>query len=81
MPNRRTTRGFAAMNQAKQREIASLGGAGVAPEKRSFSQDRMLAKEAGRIGGKNVPAQKRSFARSRELAQAAGRLGGRARKV
>ena len=47
----KSTRGFATMEQAKQREIASKGGASVPDEKRSFSQDRDLAAAAGRKGG------------------------------
>jgi hypothetical protein len=40
-PNRRPAkRGFAAMDPARQREIARKGGASVPDEKRSFSQDR-----------------------------------------
>lgn len=45
------TRGFASMDKAKQREIASKGGQSVKAENRSFSQDRQLAAEAGRRGG------------------------------
>lgn len=44
-------RGFAAMDPARQREIARKGGAAVDPTKRSFSQDRDLAAAAGRKGG------------------------------
>ena len=40
-------RGFASMEQDKQREIARKGGANVPHEKRSFAQDRTLAAEAG----------------------------------
>ncbi|MDB5590271.1 general stress protein [Enterovirga sp.] len=46
-----STRGFAAMDEDRQREIASKGGRSVPAEKRSFSQDRGLASEAGRKGG------------------------------
>jgi general stress protein YciG len=48
-----SNRGFAAMDERKQREIASKGGKSVSPEDRSFSQDRELASEAGRKGGQN----------------------------
>lgn len=41
------------MNENKQRDIASKGGASVPDEKRSFSQDRDLAAEAGRKGGES----------------------------
>jgi general stress protein YciG len=44
-------RGFASMDEERQREIASKGGKSVPAEKRSFSQDRELASEAGRKGG------------------------------
>ena len=46
-----SSRGFASMDEDKQREIASKGGESVPDEKRSFSQDRELAAEAGRKGG------------------------------
>jgi general stress protein YciG len=46
-----STRGFASMDEDRQREIASKGGRSVPAEKRSFSQDRGLASEAGRKGG------------------------------
>jgi general stress protein YciG len=44
-------RGFAAMGEDKQREIASKGGSSVDPDDRSFSKDHELAAEAGRKGG------------------------------
>lgn len=44
-------RGFASMDEDKQRKIARKGGESVPDEKRSFSQDRELAAEAGRKGG------------------------------
>ncbi|MGX5637079.1 general stress protein [Brevundimonas diminuta ATCC 11568] len=46
-----SNRGFAAMDEDKQREIASKGGSSVDPEDRSFSKDHELAAEAGRKGG------------------------------
>jgi len=69
-------RGFASMEQGKQREIARKGGANVPNEKRSFAQNRNLAAEAGRKGGRAVKPQHRSFAQNRALAAAAGRKGG-----
>jgi general stress protein YciG len=69
-------RGFASMEQEKQREIARKGGANVPHDKRSFAQDRHLASEAGRKGGRAVAPQRRSFAQDRALAAAAGRKGG-----
>jgi uncharacterized protein len=73
-----SSRGFAGMEQEKQREIARKGGANVPNEKRSFAQNRTLASEAGRKGGRAVKPQHRSFARNRELAAVAGRKGGQA---
>ncbi len=72
-------RGFAAMDRAKQRAIASKGGQSVPSEKRSFSRDPELAAEAGRKGGQSVAPQARSFSQNRELAAEAGRKGGEAR--
>jgi uncharacterized protein len=47
-----SNRGFASMDEQKQREIARKGGESVPAEKRSFSQNRELASEAGRKGGR-----------------------------
>ncbi len=47
----KTKRGFASMDPAKQRKLASKGGSSVPKHKRSFSQDRSLAASAGRTGG------------------------------
>ena len=77
-PTPGTTRGFAGMDQEKQREIARKGGANVPNDKRSFAQNRALASEAGRKGGRSVAPQDRSFAQNRALAAAAGRKGGQA---
>jgi general stress protein YciG len=68
----KSNRGFAAMDAAKQREIASKGGRaahaqGTAHE---FSPDE--AREAGRKGGQAV-------SRDREHMSAIGRKGGEAR--
>ena len=46
-------RGFAAMDEDRQREIAAKGGASVSDEDRSFSKDSDLAAEAGRKGGES----------------------------
>ena len=72
----RSTRGFASMDPAKQKEIASKGGRSVPSDKRSFSQNRELAAQAGRKGGQSVAPENRSFSRDRELAADAGRKGG-----
>lgn len=50
-------RGFAAMNEDTQRDIAGEGGQSVPDEERSFSQDRELAAEAGRKGGEASQGQ------------------------
>ena len=71
-------RGFASMDDEKQREIARKGGKSVPAEERSFSKDTELASEAGSKGGKSVPAEERSFSKDRELASEAGRKGGKA---
>lgn len=39
------------MTPEKRREICSLGGKSIPREKRSFSQNKDLAREAGRRGG------------------------------
>jgi general stress protein YciG len=43
--------GFASMDEAKQKAIASKGGSSVPAEKRPFARDRALAASAGRKGG------------------------------
>ena len=48
-----SNRGFASMDDEKQRDIARKGGESVPNEKRSFSKDRELASEAGRKGGES----------------------------
>lgn len=48
-----SNRGFASMDDQKQRDIARKGGESVPNEKRSFSKDRELASEAGRKGGES----------------------------
>jgi general stress protein YciG len=52
-------KGFAAMPPEQQRRISSLGGRSVAPEKRTFSTDNHLAREAGRRGGLRAQADRR----------------------
>ena len=48
-----SNRGFASMDDEKQRDIARKGGQSVAPEDRSFFKDHELAAEAGRKGGEH----------------------------
>ena len=47
MANSTSNRGFASMDEEKQREIARKGGASVPAEERSFSRDHELA-----VGGR-----------------------------
>ena len=68
-------RGFASMDEDKQREIARKGGQSVPNEKRSFSKDHELASKAGRKGAK---ASGGNFADDPEPASEAGRKGGEA---
>lgn len=54
MPNQGTSeRGFAFVDEDRQREIARKGGQNVPDDERSFSKDRELAAEAGRKGGEH----------------------------
>ncbi|HEY2540485.1 MAG TPA: general stress protein, partial [Stellaceae bacterium] len=68
-----SNRGFASMDEEKQREIASKGGQTSGG---NFKNDPERASEAGRKGGQSVPADERSFSRDHELASEAGRKGG-----
>jgi general stress protein YciG len=68
--------GFQNMTPERQLELARMGGRAVPNHKRSFSQNRELAREAGRKGGKAVAAEKRAFSLNSTLAAEAGRKGG-----
>lgn len=50
-----STRGFASMDEDKQREIASKGGKSQGKDNNpgNFANDREKASAAGRIGGQN----------------------------
>lgn len=52
--NNTSNRGFASMDEDKQREIASKGGQSQGKENNpgNFANDRKKASEAGREGGK-----------------------------
>lgn len=52
-------RGFAAMDPEKRRQIASMGGKAVPPEKRAYT-NREIASSAGKIGGSNRAANMRA---------------------
>jgi uncharacterized protein len=68
-----SNRGFASMDEKKQRDIASKGGQASGG---NFKNDPERAAEAGRKGGHNVADQERSFSRDHDLAAEAGRKGG-----
>lgn len=76
MAQQSSNRGFAAMDQEKQRAIASKGGSSVPAHERSFARNPALAAEAGRKGGQNVRPENRTFSRDRQAAAEAGRKGG-----
>lgn len=78
MTETKKPRGFAAMDKAKQLELARKGGKFIPAEKRSFSRNRELAIASGRKGGKAVSGKKRSFSTNLSLAKEAGKKGGAA---
>jgi general stress protein YciG len=55
-------RGFASLTPERRKEIATLGGRSVPEEKRSFSKDRDLARQAGRKGGAQSSQQRKGDA-------------------
>jgi general stress protein YciG len=65
-------RGFAGMDDDKQRDIASKGGQSVPAEKRSFSQDPELASEAGKKGGENSHGNQQHSSESGRSQQTGG---------
>jgi general stress protein YciG len=65
-------RGFAAMDLAKQREIASRGGKAAHAQGRAHEFSAAEARDAGRKGGQAV-------SRDRDHMAAIGREGGKAR--
>jgi general stress protein YciG len=70
--NGTSARGFAAMDEAKQREIASKGGRAAHEQGTAHKFDSSEAREAGRKGGEAV-------SRNREHMAEIGRRGGEAR--
>lgn len=68
----RSNRGFASMDRAKQKEIASKGGKAAHAKGTAHEFDSSEAREAGRKGGVAV-------SRNREHMAAIGRRGGEAR--
>ncbi len=84
-------RGFASMDEDKQRDAARKGGRNVPDQERSFSKDHELASDAGRRGGESRGSsasagtdkqrgegrdREGNFAQDRERASEAGRKGG-----
>ena len=70
--NRKSARGFASMDQQKQKEIASKGGRAAHAKGTAHEFDSSEARAAGRKGGMAV-------SRNREHMAAIGRRGGEAR--
>src|SRR6187401_2214613 len=70
--SRKSARGFASMDQSKQKEIASKGGKAAHAKGTAHEFDSGEAREAGRKGGVAV-------SRNREHMAAIGRRGGEAR--
>jgi general stress protein YciG len=66
-------RGFASMDEEKQRSIARKGGESVPNERRSFSRDHELAARAGKKGGQESGG---NFRNDPRRAAEAGRKGG-----
>ena len=71
--DRTSKRGFASMDEEKQREIARKGGASVPDHERSFSRNHELASQAGKKGGKESGG---NFKNDPQRAAEAGRKGG-----
>ena len=69
MSDRNSERGFASMDEAKQREIASKGGRAAHERGTAHEFDSEEAREAGRKGGQTV-------SRDREHMAEIGRKGG-----
>lgn len=71
-----SNRGFAAMDQEKQREIASKGGKAAHAKGTAHEFDSRTAAEAGSKGGKAAHAKGTAHEFSSKEAAEAGRKGG-----
>lgn len=71
-----SNRGFAAMDQAKQREIASKGGKAAHEKGTAHEFSSQQAAEAGSKGGKAAHAKGTAHEFTSQEAAAAGRKGG-----
>ena len=77
-PSGNANKGFASMDRARQREIASKGGR-IAHERGTAHEfNSVEAREAGRKGGKVAHERGTAHEFSSEEARAAGRKGGKA---
>jgi general stress protein YciG len=74
----KSARGFAAMDQAKQREIASKGGKAAHQKGTAHEFTPEEAAAAGRKGGRAAHQRGTAHEFTREEASAAGRKGGHA---
>ncbi|HEY9777436.1 MAG TPA: KGG domain-containing protein [Planktothrix sp.] len=72
-------RGFASMDRAKQREIASKGGRAAHEKGTAHEFDASEAREAGRKGGKVAHEKGTAHEFTSQEAREAGRKGGQAR--
>jgi general stress protein YciG len=79
-PSGRKLRGFASMDPAKRRQIASMGGRAVQATGKAHRFNSEEAREAGRKGGTVAAAKGTAHRFNSEEARAAGRKGGKKRK-
>lgn len=77
--NGTSNRGFASMDEDKQREIASKGGKASHEKGTAHEFTSEEAREAGRKGGKAAHEKGTAHEFSSEEAREAGRKGGQAR--
>ncbi|MBO9539755.1 stress-induced protein [bacterium] len=78
MAQKESTRGFAAMDQAKQREIASKGGKAAHEKGTAHEFSSEEAREAGRKGGEAVSRDRAHMA---EIGRHGGEARGRQRET
>lgn len=76
---RKSTRGFASMDQQKQREIASKGGKAAHARGTAHEFDSEEAREAGKKGGKAAHTRGTAHEFDSIEAREAGKRGGQAR--
>ena len=76
----RKLRGFASMDPAKRRAIASMGGKAVQATGKAHRFNTEEAREAGRKGGTVAAAKGTAHRFNSEEAREAGRKGGKKRK-